>query len=195
MSDLRETFPQAHMIVLWRNPLAVLCSIVRTWVKGKWHRLHRYRSDLMQAPGLLLNGVHASGKSILSLSYEELVRHPDREIQKLCESVGVPFVPEIIEYAQVDGSRWPLGDQQTVYQHTRPAEALLDRWLLALRDPQTWRLADDYLTFLGRDNVRGMGYNYDEMRALLEARRPNRARLLFTSSLSRLIREPAAFDG
>ena len=38
-------FPDAKVIFLWRNPLAVVASIVETWTKGKWN-VDRWQGDL-----------------------------------------------------------------------------------------------------------------------------------------------------
>ena len=49
--ELKELFPKARFIILFRNPLAVLNSILETWVKDDWIRLNtRYRNDLLVAP-------------------------------------------------------------------------------------------------------------------------------------------------
>jgi hypothetical protein len=187
LPELHNTFPQAHLIILMRNPLAVLCSIVRTWVKGKWHRLHRYSSDLIKAPRLLVSATQSLAPHALAVSYEELLKNPDQEMRRICEWVGIEFLPEMIEYAKRDLSRWSLGDQQTVYQHARPSPANLDSWLLALDDAQTWRLADEYLDFLGDELVCQMGYDFGELKKAVKSRRPNVARLWFTSSMAKLL--------
>jgi hypothetical protein len=185
--ELRATFPEAHFLIMLRNPLAVLCSVVRTWVKGKWHRAGRYKHDLIKAPRLLLDGLRAPGGNVLAVSYEELVKDPAGQVAKVCAWLGVDFVSDILDYAERDIPRWTLGDQQNIYRFSRPSSGSLDNWLLGLHEPQTWRLATDYLEFLGRDNLREMGYDYEALKETLQARRPSKARLWFTSPMARLL--------
>ena len=45
--ELQRVFPRATFIILLRNPLAVLCSIINTWAKDNWFALYRYRHDLL----------------------------------------------------------------------------------------------------------------------------------------------------
>ncbi|MGH7826965.1 MAG: sulfotransferase family protein [Candidatus Binatia bacterium] len=188
--ELYRTFPQAHFIILIRNPVAVLCSIINAWVKGKWHRLKKYRFDLIRAPVLLVEGAEMLGDHGLAVSYEKLLEHPENEAMKMCQWFGVDVAPNIVQYGQAALPRWSLGDQENVYQRIGPDSDGANNWLFALDNPQTWRVANDYLDFLGKELVEKMGYRYEELRGVVEARRPSRTRLWFTSSMMRLLTKP-----
>lgn len=188
--ELYRTFPKAHYIILLRDPLAVLCSVLKTWVKEDWFRLYLFKHDLIQAPRLLLEGVEFLGKRGVVVQYEQLVRDSETEVQRICNRVGVGFVPEMIEYGRSNLQHWRFGDQEEVYKHSRPASENLEKWWQALADPQVWRLANDYLQFLGQETVKQMGYPYEELWGALEAHRPRPFRLRFTFSLSYLLGRP-----
>lgn len=185
--ELYRTFPEAHFIILIRNPLAVLCSIVSTFVRGKWHRFPKYRYDIIRAPALLLEGIETLRSHGLAVCYEKLVENPENEVAKVCHWLDIKFVRSIIHYGQAGLTRWPLGDQKTVYQHFAPDSNSASNWLLALNDPQIWRLVDNYLELLGKDTLYRMGYTYEELRAVLEVRRPSKLRLRSTSSMTSLL--------
>jgi len=188
--ELYRTFPNAHYIILLRNPLAVLCSALETWVKEDWFRLYRLKHDLIEAPRLLLEGIEVLGNRGVIVHYEQLVKDPEGEVRPICDRLGVDFVPDMIEYARHNLPRWCLGDQKGVYQHTRPALQDTEKWKRSLDHPQVWRLADEYLHALGRNTVERMGYSGQELRDVLEARRPRRSHLWFTFSLVRLLGRP-----
>ncbi|HWO40245.1 MAG TPA: sulfotransferase [Candidatus Eisenbacteria bacterium] len=184
---LHRTFPAAHYIILMRNPLAVLCSIVNTWVTGRWSRLKQYRLDLIKAPFLLVRATTFLATQGLRVSYEKLLSNPEWEVKRICQWIGIQFNPKMVEYGEARLPQWSLGDQGEVYQHSAPAPDKGDRWLEVLKDAQTWRVANDYLHFLGEDTVSQMGYSYDELQSLLISHRPNSIRLRFTTSLEKLL--------
>ena len=188
--ELYRVFPEARYVILLRNPLAVLCSILNTWVKKNWLSLYRFRHDLTRAPRLLLKGMEMLGQQCVVVHYEELVDIPESEMRRVCGRLGIDFVPEIVEYGGHDLSHLRFGDQKEVYQHTRPVSQNAKKWVQALDDPQVWRLANDYLQLLGRETVKQMGYSYEELRQVLEAHRPRHAHLSFTFSLAWLLTRP-----
>ena len=58
ISELYKTFPEARFIILLRNPLAVLCSIINTWTQDDWFKLYLYKQDLLEAPARLIEGIN-----------------------------------------------------------------------------------------------------------------------------------------
>ncbi len=188
--ELYHVFPKAHYIILLRNPLAVLCSILKTWTKENWFLLYGFKHDLLRAPRLLLEGMELLGERGVIVHYEQLVREPDGEVLRICSRMGIDFVPEMIEYGDQDISRWRFGDQEGVYQHSRPVLKNVEKWEQALDNPQVWRLARDYLKLIGKEIIEKMGYSYEELRQVLEAHRPSRVRLWFTFSLAWLLKRP-----
>lgn len=194
IDELYETFPEAHYIILLRNPLAVLCSTLNKWIKKdskeRWFRLYERRHDLIRAPGLLLGGIGLLGKRCIVIHYEDFVKDPGGRLQQICEILGIPFTLEIIEYGLQDLPLWRHGDQGYVYQHTRPVSLAADKWIQQLEDPQVWRLAHDYLQLLGVETVEQMGYAYRELRQVLQAHRPSRNDLRLTFPLANLFKKP-----
>jgi hypothetical protein len=188
--ELLRTFPEAHFIILLRNPLSVLGSVLNTWIKGQWSALYSFKNDLIRAPGLLVEGTKLLGQRGVVVHYEELVKSPEDEMRRICVLLGAEFMPSMVEYNQQNLPHWGFGDQKSVYQHTRPSAQIADKWIERLKDPQVWRLTNDYLESLGRETVEEMGYAYDELRQIVEKHGPGRARLWPTLPLSWFLEEP-----
>lgn len=188
--DLLRTFPQARYIILLRNPLSMLGSTLSTWIKGQWSSLYSFRNDLIEAPRLLLEGVaQLERERSLVVHYEQLVTNPEDEMRRICRMLGEEFSPAMIEYNRHDLPHWRFGDQESVYQHTRPVAGNAQKWREALGDPQVWRLTSDYLHRLGREVVEQMGYDYDELQQELDEQRPHRSRLWLTLPLAWYLEE------
>jgi hypothetical protein len=147
--DLRRIFPEAKFVFLVRNPLAVLCSIVRTWVNDDWLRLGDLRLDLLRAPPLLVDGVRSLASHCLVLHYENLVVRPNDVVGKVCDFLGVRYSAAMVQYGLGEVPRWQLGDQDEVYRHDRPVAAnvhrslLFRQWVTPIRIWQgSWRSGD-----------------------------------------------------
>lgn len=192
LPELFRVFPQARFIILFRNPLAVLCSILGAWVKENWFALSWHKDDLLRAPHLLLEGLALLGERCVVARFEELVRNPEGELREICKGLRVDFEPAMIEYGRTPLPRWPFGDQETLYRYAHPVSQLAENWLGTLEEPQCWRLASDYLRWLGRATLERMGYPYEEVKQRLESRQPGPMARRGTLSLAWLLKKPEA---
>jgi hypothetical protein len=162
--ELHHLFPKAKFIFLLRNPLAVLASILKSWVGDDWSRMLRYRHDLMDAPGLMMAGLQVAGIGHAVIRYEDIVLNPEETINQLCNQLGISFHQEMIEYGQQTFPEADWGDQGTIYRESRPSTVYKDRWLetfVASSQWQNWGVY--YLRMLGPELLAQMGYSYDEL--------------------------------
>lgn len=169
LPELARIFPEARFVILLRNPLAVLASILNTWVKGDWTQLSRFYRDLMDAPALLLEGIQLLDDRATVIHYEDLVVDPVTQVAALCTRLGLEFYPEMLDYGQNAAPPGLLGDRAGVQRHTRPSTASLERWLDLGRKGQTRRFALEYLEALGSYLLAGLGYDHTELEATLLA--------------------------
>ncbi|MEO8658693.1 MAG: sulfotransferase [Bryobacteraceae bacterium] len=171
--ELLRVFPRARFVFLIRNPLAVLISILETWCNTNPSvELSYSRNDLMIAPQLILNGIQHAGNRAIVTRYEELVASPASAVQQLCDSLGIAFYPAMIEYgtAPANQERWTYGDQGTVYRESAPVKERAERWREVLNQKPEWAVwARGYLTSLGQQVVTDLGYDYQELCAILPA--------------------------
>ena len=110
--ELAQIFPKARFIILLRNPLAVLASILHTWVQGDWIRLSRHRDNLVLAPRLLAEGLDLLGDRAIAVRYETLVLQPAAEVARVCVRLGLEYYPDMLDYGARPAFRGRYGDQQ-----------------------------------------------------------------------------------
>ncbi|WP_428386628.1 sulfotransferase family protein [Mucisphaera sp.] len=192
LPELRELFPQARIVVLVRNPLAVLTSICNTWIGQRWFHLYDSADDLQLAPDLLANSIRDSRLVDHVIHYESLVRHPQTELSSLLGTLNLPWDDRLLRYNQSPQPQWTLGDPTHAHKKQRPDAHHIDRWAESLTDPQLWRCASDYLDQLGEETLNALGYSRVELETILDRCQPSRTQLLATHSLDELIRVPPA---
>jgi hypothetical protein len=172
IKELHDLYPEAKFIILLRNPLSVLASIISTWTKHDWYLLSNYKSDLIDAPGHLIDGLELLKSSCISLSYETFLANPEKSLQKLNKFLNVKYLPEIINYGNFSHRKWKYGDQHTVNKRSQPDVSHADKWKDILNNPQTWRIMNEYLEIIGKDHFEKMGYEYDLCKTTLDEKKP-----------------------
>ena len=187
IKDLYRIFPKAKFIILLRNPLAVLCSIITTWTNQNLFLLYRHKSDLIYAPNLLIEGINLMKNQCIVVHYEKLLIDPEMEIREICKKLEVKFTKKIIEYGKHNFSHWHFGDKKNIYKQFKPISQNIDKWEEQLVRPQVWRLVNDYLQLLGPHIFEQMGYSYAESLDILAKYRPNKIRLIFTLPMNRFL--------
>ena len=181
--ELKKTFPNAYYIILLRNPLAVLYSIIHTWTKEKWFNIYNYKNDLLAAPYFLLEGIKLLGQDCHIVHYENMLSSPEQEFNSICTYLNISYSKQLLTYEETS-RRWALGDQDKIYRSSRPDTEHLNRWVSDLRNPQIWRLLYDYLEYLGSETISDLGYSFEELSSILNAHKPSVMKRTFTYSLS-----------
>lgn len=185
--ELYQTFPRSNFIILFRNPLSVLCSIYQTWVKDNWFLMRRFKWDLLKAPFLLLQGVKLLGSQCAVLHYEKVLQNPDRQFREIYHRLNLKFADDYLYYK--NDTKWDFGDKKKVYGENKPDAENIEKWILCLKNPQIWRLANDYLYFLDRDIIEAMGYSWENLNETLETHRPSKFAYWKTFSLELMLKE------
>lgn len=188
--ELARVFPQARYVILLRNPLAVLTSILETWVQKEWLGIAHARSDLLEAPHLLLTGRALLGTGAHTVHYEALVQRPEVTLQTLCRRLDLDYDPSMVHYGSSSLPRWPVADQTNVYRYSQPEATLAEKWTREMHHPQVWRLSRDYLRALGSQTVSEMGYDFDELSQIVDGNTPSWPGRWLTFSLAWLLRRP-----
>lgn len=168
-TELLDVFPNARFVVLFRNPMAVLNSIVDTWVHDDWARLNIYRHDLVTAPGMLVDFCEKARGRCIRVGYEDLAGDPEGTLIKLCDYLGVTFSEKLLSYDKDLPARWRLGDKTGAHNRDAADAASIDKWATGISDPKKRYLFSSYLQQLGAGLVEKMGYDYQELSALTGA--------------------------
>ena len=165
--ELQLTFPQAKFIIIYRNPLAVLSSMLHTWVKGDFKKLVNYKADLEQGIDFLLRDFSRYENTHL-IRYESLIKNPHNSTNDLFDFLQLEPEPECINYRIEGAEKWKYGDPNTVYEKGTPDASNIDGWHVHLKDPATFKLTSDYLEKLGKESFNRLGYNYDAAKQVLD---------------------------
>lgn len=172
IQELKQYFPKAKFVFLWRNPAAVVASIMNSWTKENWYRLAWHKDDLLLAPNEMISGIKFLGKDAYTFNYENLIRDPATQIKQLCIFLEIDYYDKMIEYGKNNVVKWEFGDQKTINERERPDSSNENNWISGLKRIQFWRVVNDYIDILGSETISEMGYSFDEILDILIKNKP-----------------------
>lgn len=187
INELYKCFPNAKFIFLWRNPAAVIYSIINTWTKTNYHQLAEFKHDLIDSIPLMLEGMNLLGDNAISLKYEDLINEPFCSIELLCNFIGIKFDKSIINYGSLPKEKWKYGDKGVVLEKNRPDPKHQEKWKDGLSNIQIYRIIDEYISELGSETLSKIGYSIDEINNILDKHRPIQSKYANTNSLHTLL--------
>lgn len=160
--EIIDIFPEGKFIFLWRNPLAIIASIVETWAIGKWD-LSTWNVDLFDGMERLISSYQANSVKVLAIQYESLLRTPEKELSRIAEYLGLQLDPGVLgRFSQVS-FKGKMGDPTGVKNYQAVDTAPLDKWKKVINNPLRKMWCRRYLHWLGEDRLKVMGYDLDEL--------------------------------
>lgn len=197
VDELFRVFPDAKFVFLWRNPLAVVASIVQTWTEGRWN-LERWHRDLFDGVANLVAGYEGQADRSLAIRYEDLVSDPDVSWPRLHEYLGIRFDPEVLTRFAAVRLQGRMGDPTGSREYETLSTEPLSKWRSVAASPVRKRWCRRYLEHIGAHRLGVMGYDLDVLLRELDevptstTRLASDAALVLASRANRVRRETAA---
>lgn len=191
VKELRDIFPNAKLILLIRNPLAVLGSIINTWTKENWKNLKEYKHDLFDAIDVYIEALDRSEENVFVIYYDKLISNAEEGIRDISSYLGVEYEDNSLKYYEKN-ERWKLGDQENVYSKKGVDKKSDLSWQTGLGDLQYWRIFYDYINFIGKEKFEKLGYDFKESIGIIKDRMPHKSLDYInknTTSLSFLLKD------
>lgn len=163
---LAEVFPEARFIFLFRHPLEVLSSILKTWNHDRFSpRFRASYIDLMRGPALMAQGVNVLGDRVLCLTYEDLVSQPEASLRLVCEYLDISYMDGMLTaYRSIELSG-SMGDPDGAKSYQGVSGESREKWKSGLSNAYRKWFARRYVRYLGDDSLNAFGLS---VRGVLE---------------------------
>jgi hypothetical protein len=166
IDEIARTLPEARLVILWRNPLAVLASVVETFCAGRW-RPQDYPTSLFGGLSRLVEGSRRHADRIFTVRYEDLIGGGDGEWRRLTEFLGLEFDPASLKRfsdVRLDGA---MGDAVGTRAYSRLEAEPTEKWRKTISNPVRRLWAQRYLEWIGAERLATMGYDKELLLAEL----------------------------
>jgi hypothetical protein len=141
LEEMVALFPKSKIIILKRNPIDVVTSIIKTWNVTNLFELNEFRRDLLLAP----KQIHAfceknkKNKNVYTLCYEDLTTNLADEVKKLYDWIGISFTTMVLNTENNNKYKGKYGDP---YQNAAVEANVL------IKDAQKKEIAPDFKKFI-----------------------------------------------
>jgi hypothetical protein len=160
--EILEIFPEARVIFLWRNPLAITASFL-AYGNGLWN-LYWWERHLFRGMRDLIKCSQDYAGRIHTIHYENLINNPEATGKDLFGFLGLDFNESYLQdFSKVD-IPGKVGDPNRFlegYQQLRTDK--LEQWKQILTNPLRKAWCRKYLRWLGREQLEWMGYSIDQL--------------------------------
>jgi sulfotransferase family protein len=136
VEDILSLFEDARFVFLWRNPLAVVASMLDSGTG-----LGRHRIDLFAGLANLVDAFGRHGDRCLALRYEDLVADAEAQMRRVLGYLELP------------------GEDVCLPVDREP----LEKWQRVLGTPLRRAWSRRYLRWIGGQRLETMGYDLDEL--------------------------------
>lgn len=168
--DVISMFADGKFIFLWRNPLAVVSSMIETWGDGKWN-IYIYKVDLFDGLERLIDVYRANSESTLALQYEALLQSPEQELGRVMHYLGMEPAPGMLDVLPETHLSGIMGDPTGVDKYRSVSTRPMEKWKSTINNPLRRRWCRRYLQWIGRERLAVMGYDLDELLEEMDATR------------------------
>lgn len=162
---LRKALPEAQIIILVRNPLAVLASICETFNRGKFIWFE-YWLDWLDGHRCLAQAIREAGPNQHVVRYEQLVSNPAEVLPKICEEMGIAYSPAMVSSYKSVELAGRMGDPTGIHQYQGVSGASVDKWQDFFNTEYRRKVARKMLERLDPGDLETIGY---PLQSLLES--------------------------
>jgi hypothetical protein len=158
--DIMRMFPESPIVFLWRNPLAIIASMIETWGGGKWN-IYEFTYDLYDGLEGLIAGIERADGRVVSVRYEDLVGVSSVTRERLFNHIGLSFDDSqtgTFANVQLTGR---MGDQTGSGKYLALSAEPGEKWRRVLASPARKSWCRRYLRWIGKDRLKLMGYELD----------------------------------
>ncbi|MCW8828152.1 MAG: sulfotransferase [Gammaproteobacteria bacterium] len=161
LDELIDVFPEGKFIVLYRNPVSVLSSIIasKQMCGNSIAEIHKYLIDLNKGvvalgalPGRLLD------KSFI-LKYEDLVNDPLSSIQNICRYLEIDVKHNMVDGWKDSSYNGRAGDKEGVVKYTTISTDSVSKYSAVISNQFRKQLAVRYINSLDEQLLTNMGYS------------------------------------
>jgi hypothetical protein len=196
--DLLRLFPDARFLFLWRNPVAVLASLLTNFRHGQFEP-YAFPGELFRGPSALAYAFDANRERAHAVRFEDLVgEHRDRHWRDVFDYLELDWDPQVLDRFSAVQLKGRFGDPTGVSLYGSLSTEPLDKWKQSFRGPVRRAWVVRWLERMGPAPLEIMGY--DPERVISDVRGAGSARAdevaldvvaLAGSVTSRLVRRQA----
>jgi hypothetical protein len=162
-----ELFPNGKFIFLWRNPLAVVSSMIESWGGGNWN-VYKYHIDLFKGFNNLINTCNVNEHQVLEINYEDFVRHPEANTKNILQYLNLEYSSNLVREFKNVNFAGKMGDQMGTLNYSKITTNSINKWKETYTNPVRKKWAYRHLDHIGKAKLSRIGYDVNDLKDQLK---------------------------
>ncbi len=171
LKDICSMFPNSKYIFLWRNPAAIVASMISSFSGGKWN-IYRQEIDLYKGLKNMLDADNLNIKYRYDLKYEDLATSPSVVTTELFHFLGLSTSSTDKRGLGEVSLLGRMGDKSGVHEYKKISTLSLDKWQSSFSNTLRQRWLKNYLNDIGSENLSKMGYSKSDLMKAISSIEP-----------------------
>ncbi len=159
IQEIREIFPEAKFIFLFRSPEQVYSSMLHTWSNNRLKPFLGSYYDLIEGYEKLSSGYLKYKNQSIVIKYEDFVLNPESELKKITNYLELDFDQSMIDQFSIQETKGTLGDPTGIKKYKTINPQSLDKWQLTFNTFTRKKIAIHLLNKISEDSLKAQGYN------------------------------------
>lgn len=156
---LVKVYPNAKFIVLTRHPLAIFTSYANSFFDGDYDAALAFNNILGRYVPAIASFLREKTVPFHHVRYEDVVQHPEQEMAKIFEFLGLPNQKDAVDYGKHNHVVKSYGDPKAG-QESRPTTKSVSAWAAELAsDSHKLALAKQTVAGLVDEDIAQWGYD------------------------------------
>jgi len=175
--EVIEIFPDAKFIFLFRNPLQILGSIIKS-LNHNSLCLHEYHIDLYRGPQLLAEGYRKISKKSIVVNFENLISNPKIELKRITSYLGIEYTDVMLNGFLNVNFKGTMGDKDGFFLYNKVETNVAEKWRTILGTKLRKKFAKKYISTLGLDTLQTLGYSQSDLLINIKELKEDRKRFI-----------------
>mgnify|MGYP006286839053 CR=1 FL=1 len=161
--EIVNNFPDAKFIFLFRHPLAIYSSILKTWHRNRFLTIYKNHIDLYEGVYNLVNGYKMAKNKSIKIVYKDLILNKKEVIYKISNYLNLDRKKFDLNYYKKQNLDGEMGDNSGINKYNTISNRSIGKWKSTFNSYYRKRIAIKYLKYLNNDFFKMLDTNRENI--------------------------------
>jgi hypothetical protein len=157
--EIAKSFPEAKFIFLFRNPVHVMSSMMKTWGEGRFKKMYVFDRDLNHGLKALSDNYEKIRDRACAIQYEKYVENPEKYTKEICNYLEIEFNMGMLNNFSKQFTKGRMGDPTGVKDYRSVDIRPLQKWKKTFSTTFRKKYIKDYIRSIDTLIFKTQGYS------------------------------------
>jgi len=159
INELRQIFPEAKFIFLFRSPEQIYSSMIQTWANNRLKPFLDSYHDLLNGNKKLSKAYSQFKNQSIAIRYEDFVGNTETQLKFILDYLDLPYDPLMIQNFQNQETKGGLGDPTGIVDYNTISNKSLIKWKQSITSPFRKKIIYNLIKKIDTNDLKIQGYD------------------------------------